>query len=194
VGFAGAHPTAPNNAGQTAPPLAPPDQGQGAKGLGQGQQGPNIGVQIQNMHVQNGDGEAVARDINRNVAQYPVRDPMKGKARLMNPLTEQRVREIVREELALFREELDHRFQELAGDFRSAFQDHDAAFQSHDRKHQQLDELVLDDLGLDIGRWRVGDHEVSDGTTDRHAFRDLGSTQPGHEIGLTHSSSPSSGR
>jgi len=56
VSFAGAHPTAPNNAGQTAPPLAPPDQGQGAKGLGQGQQGPNIGVQIQNMHVQNGDG------------------------------------------------------------------------------------------------------------------------------------------
>jgi hypothetical protein len=71
LGFAGAHPTAPNNAGQTAPPLAPPDQGQGAKGLGQGQQRPNIGVQIQNTHVQNGDGEAVARDINRNVAQHP---------------------------------------------------------------------------------------------------------------------------
>lgn len=71
LGFAGAHPTAPNNAGQTAPPLAPPDQGQGAKGLGQGQVGPNIGVQIQNTHVQNGDGEAVARDINRNVARHP---------------------------------------------------------------------------------------------------------------------------
>jgi hypothetical protein len=50
---------------------ASPSNGENTKGLGQGQQGPNIGVQIQNMHVQNGDGEAVARDINRNVAQYP---------------------------------------------------------------------------------------------------------------------------
>jgi hypothetical protein len=78
---------------------------------------------------------------------------------LMKPRTEQRVGAIVREELALFWEDLGQRFQKLGAGFRSALENYDSALQSHDRKHQELQQFLL---RLALGRWWVGDHEVSD--------------------------------
>jgi hypothetical protein len=115
---------------------------------------------------------------------------MKDKGR-MTHVTKQRVCEIVSEELAAFREDLGQRFQKkLDASFGSALENYDSALQSHDRKHQELQQFLLNDFSLAIGRWWVGGHEVSDSAADRHAFRDLGSADLGHEVGLAHGSSP----
>jgi hypothetical protein len=106
----------------------------------------------------------------------------------MTPGTEQRVGAIVRQELALFWEDLGQHFQKLGAGFRSALEKFDSALQSHDRKHQELQQFLR---RLALGRRWVGDHEVSDGAANRHAFGDVGCADLGHEDGLAHSSSPS---
>lgn len=79
-GVAGAHPSTPNAAGQTAPPLDPKDssgQGQGGntvnggggQGQGDGRNGPL--VHIENQHVNNGDGQQAGADIARQMMTVP---------------------------------------------------------------------------------------------------------------------------
>lgn len=68
MGFAGAHPTAPNVAGQTAPPLKQ-DDGQDQKNPGE--QGPPAPlVNIENQNIQQGDGGEAARDTARTMNQF----------------------------------------------------------------------------------------------------------------------------
>jgi hypothetical protein len=69
-GIAGGQPASQNMAGTAKPPQPPPPLGSPASGQGlgppPGPPGPvNNGVHIDTMVVQNGDGEAAARDINR---------------------------------------------------------------------------------------------------------------------------------
>ncbi|MEU9805022.1 phage tail tape measure protein [Mycobacterium sp. NPDC050853] len=67
---AGTHPTSKNSAGMTQQPQSKPKDDPQPKPDGDAQQGPTNGVNIEQMHVHNGDGEAVARDINRQTQQY----------------------------------------------------------------------------------------------------------------------------
>lgn len=69
-GLAGTHPTSKNSAGMTQQPQQPKDKQPEKPDQNGEDRGPTNGVNIEHMSVHNGDGEAVARDINRQTQQY----------------------------------------------------------------------------------------------------------------------------
>ncbi|SIC56594.1 phage tail tape measure protein, family protein, core region [Mycobacteroides abscessus subsp. abscessus] len=69
-GLAGTHPTSQNSAGMTQQPQQPKDKQPDKSDQGSLDRGPSIGVNIEQLHAPNGDGEAIAREINRQTQQY----------------------------------------------------------------------------------------------------------------------------